>query len=242
MAHPGHETLLHHWLETERPTVFALTDGSGGAGRSRLDCSRELIEGAGASCGGAFGWAPDRLWYQAVLNHHAAPFLDALASIEAECAACDVATLVCDPVELFNPIHDLANALTHALAARLERRYGRSVGVSIYPIEDASRFRRDARRLPLDTAAAARKRAAIRRYTPLAHEYPRYENLATQDHEILAPDAPAFAWPPVLQEVPYYERFGQARLAERRYDALITYADHVRPLALEILQAALVAA
>ena len=44
IGHPGHETLLHHWIERERPVVFVLTDGSGGGAVARTTHSRRLIE------------------------------------------------------------------------------------------------------------------------------------------------------------------------------------------------------
>lgn len=43
MAHPGHELLLYHWLEIARPTVFALSDGSGGTQLPRAEHSKAII-------------------------------------------------------------------------------------------------------------------------------------------------------------------------------------------------------
>lgn len=36
IAHPGHELLVHGWLEVAHPRVFVLTDGSGRCAQSRL--------------------------------------------------------------------------------------------------------------------------------------------------------------------------------------------------------------
>ena len=43
ISHPGHELCVHHWLETARPDVFVLTDGSGRSGISRLDSTTKII-------------------------------------------------------------------------------------------------------------------------------------------------------------------------------------------------------
>jgi hypothetical protein len=131
-------------------------------------------------------------------------------------------------------MHDLTNAAAHALARRLENRRGATVQTLTYPIERPCDGV-GATALALNAAAAERKGAAILGYTPLADEYPRYRELATRDHEVLAADAPGFAWPAVLPEQPYYERFGKQRLRERRYNTLITYAAHVRPIAVQVL-------
>lgn len=233
VAHPGHETLLHHWIEQVRPVVFVLTDGSGGAEHSRLDYTRALLQRTGASCGGVFGIQPDREWYAAILGGDASPFHQAAVGIESECAARCVDTLVSDPVELFNPMHDLANVVAHAVARRLKVRRGAAPCMLTYPIEQAADAASGAP-VWLSQPAAARKSAAIQAYTPLAHELPRYRELVERDHELLRADS-GYPWPVTPQEEPYYERFGRQRLRQGLYGKLITYAEHVRPIAVNLL-------
>ncbi|TIU68722.1 MAG: hypothetical protein E5W25_11970, partial [Mesorhizobium sp.] len=48
VAHPGHELRVHHWMETAKPLVLVLTDGSGHLGVGRLDRTAEVLAGAGA--------------------------------------------------------------------------------------------------------------------------------------------------------------------------------------------------
>jgi hypothetical protein len=237
-AHPGHEALLHHWVEKTRPIVFLLTDGSGGEQGSRIDYSRRLLEAAGARCGAVFGEAPDRLWYRDLVHNDSARFVAAVERIAADCAAQNVSALISDPVELFNPIHDLANAIAHAVAHRLART-GRKISLHTYPIERPNAFPSETLApLALNADAARRKDAAILAYRPLTHEYPRYRALATARSELIAGDEPGFSWPERTPEEPYYERFGRQRLHERRYNTLIAYGAHVRPMALRILETA----
>lgn len=235
-AHPGHETLLHHWLERSRPSVFVLTDGSGGAAEARIEYSRRLVENAGARCGSVFGAASDQRWYRRLLAGDARPFDKVIDRIAEECLQLNVDALISDPVELFNPIHDLTNVIAQVVGQRLAARRGRAVDMLTYPIERPESFTaRAGSALALNKAAAARKDEAIAAYRPLAGEYPRYRELVTRDHELLIVDRPAFSWPAELREEPYYERFGRQRLLEGRYSTLLTYADHVRPLALQLL-------
>jgi hypothetical protein len=68
VAHPGHEVVLHGWLERARPSVFALTDGSGQLGRSRLDSTSAVLARAGAATGSIYGRFSDSEIYEAVLE------------------------------------------------------------------------------------------------------------------------------------------------------------------------------
>src|SRR5262249_24293626 len=68
VAHPGHELLLHPWLERSRPIVCALTDGSGGCAQDRSGRSRRIIVRTGAEVGPVFAAATDRDWYRAILT------------------------------------------------------------------------------------------------------------------------------------------------------------------------------
>jgi hypothetical protein len=194
-----------------------------------------LLVAAGAVCGGVFGAAPDRAWYADLLQGRPERFFAVLDLLESECRARGVVTIMSDPIEHYNPMHDLTNAVGHALAARLSTKR-QPIATLTYPIERPEALPIQGRRpLPLSPAASRRKGAAIQAYAPLADEYPRYRELATADHEIIALDDPGFAWPERLDETPYYENFGRARLRERRYGQLITYAYHVRPMAQAIL-------
>src|SRR5262249_46819579 len=68
IAHPGHELRVHGWLESARPEVFVLTDGSGHAGQSRLASTSRLLDCAGAWPGPIYGRVTDRTLYTALLD------------------------------------------------------------------------------------------------------------------------------------------------------------------------------
>ncbi|MGE0128099.1 MAG: hypothetical protein AB7U82_08465 [Blastocatellales bacterium] len=59
VAHPSHELRVHGWLETARPLVFVLTDGSGRSGKSRLDWTTQVLERAGVERGRVYGRLTD---------------------------------------------------------------------------------------------------------------------------------------------------------------------------------------
>src|SRR4051794_37292284 len=81
VAHPGHEIHVHGWLETTRPIVYVLTDGSGRSGRSRLKSTTRLLAAAGARPGVIYGRFADRALYEAVLRRDTALFRELAAEL-----------------------------------------------------------------------------------------------------------------------------------------------------------------
>ena len=67
IAHPGHELRVHHWLETARPEVLVLTDGSGRTNESRLGSTTTVLQRAGAAPGPVYGRFTDAELYQVML-------------------------------------------------------------------------------------------------------------------------------------------------------------------------------
>lgn len=223
VAHPGHELRLTAWMERERPLVCILTDGSGGGSQPRTGFSRDLITRCGAEAGPVFGPLSDRAWYAAILAGDTAPFLDAAERIAA--VAAPGALVVADPVEGYNPMHDLCAAVGDRVAALA------GGPRATYPLMVP---RSDGEVLRLDAAAEARKREAVEAYTPMLAEAEaamRAEPEALLEERLL----PAgFDWPPAMRPAPIYELFGQALTMTGLYAEAIAYGRHVRPIALRL--------
>jgi len=232
IAHPGHELLLHHWMEVNHPVVFALTDGSGSEGMNRSPYSRRVVMAAGGTVGPVFGIAPDRRWYDAILDGDADMFRDVAACIAAACLERGVTEIVTDPVEFFNPMHDLCAALARCLARRIQAATGREIALYDYPIESPPAARVDSV-IALDSGALERKWSAAASIPPLAHEMARRDRAAHAVERLRRVDA-AEGWPLPLTREPLYESIGRERIAKGSYERLITYAQHVRPLALRL--------
>ena len=248
VAHPGHELLLHHWLERAQPVVCALTDGSGGRAQDRSGRSRTIIERAGARVGPVFAAASDREWYRAILARDRRLFDAAAVEIAQMCRVEGVTQVVADSLEFFNPMHDLCSCLAQNVSMRLQGSGGSaaagavsasgvvaaSVELLTYPIE-----RHDmASAKPhyvwvLDEAAMERKLAAAAEYHELTTEVERRRITAIEylaSERLFSVDIHR-VWPRRPPEEPYYEKFGRETIARGTYAELITYADHVRPLA-----------
>ncbi|MGD9982111.1 MAG: hypothetical protein AB7H66_01025 [Hyphomonadaceae bacterium] len=225
LAHPGHELLLHHWMERTRPRVYLLTDGSGGAKSSRVHFSAACVERAGATAGGVFGEASDKSWYRALADRDAAPFADVAERIVRDLAT-RASLVVCDPVEGFNPMHDMAAAVAAYVCARTGSQ------LATYPLVHRAGDEPAIETLTLGSEALQRKREAIAAYTELAGETDSFavHDQASWAVEHLFAAPPLLEWFDQLPEHPDYERIGAERVASGRYQSALTSAGHVRPV------------
>ena len=232
VAHPGHELLLHHWLERAQPIVCALTDGSGSHAQDRSGRSKRIIQRAGAQVGPVFAAATDREWYRAILALDRRLFDGAAAQIAEVCRAEGVTQIVADALELFNPMHDLCSCLAQNVSMRLQG--SGDIELLTYPIERPDMLSADPEyAYALDDAALRRKLDAAAEYHELTSEVER-KRISAMEHlasERLFSVDIRRVWSPVAPEEPFYEKFGREMITRGTYAELITYAGHVRPLA-----------
>ena len=231
-AHPGHELRLFGWMERHKPTVFLMTDGSGG-GASRTNHSLQSIQRAGARPGGIFGLAPDREWYVAILSADLTMFDTMIGAIVDTAIADGASLIVSDAVDGYNPMHDLCEVVAAAATLRLKRQdydvsHLVSRAVAGGDDEDIVSETR------LDCNTLLRKQAAVAAYAPIAEEV---QNLLAEDPDALSREQlrrPTFAWR--AHWSPSWEKIGASRVAASKYARRIEYERHVRPLALALLK------
>ncbi|WP_457154337.1 hypothetical protein [Mesorhizobium sp. P5_C1] len=231
LAHPGHELRIHHWLELKKPRIYLLTDGSGGRHSSRTQYSRDLVEAAGATAGAVFGDIPDAIWYKALLARDSGVFADVLTRISADLSHMHEVQIVSDAVDGYNPMHDLAFAFGNALKRRLQgTKPGRKqlCSAAVPNVPGAVEVE-----IQLDSAARARKMAAVQAYTPLADEARQILERDPQcfDRELLI--SQQFDWD--APWTPEWERIGKDRVAKKIYDRCITFKENVQPVAQQLM-------
>jgi len=242
VAHPGHELRVHHWMETAKPLVLVLTDGSGHLGVGRLDRTTEVLAGAGARPAGAFfGKMADRDLYRAILTGEAETFqqlVDEMTTILADEAIDYVAA---DAVEGFNPGHDVCRLLVNAALARLRGQNGSELPNLEFPLEaDALRRETEAPggiELHLDAAAFDRKLGAIDNYPELTEEADRLRaahGLASFGVERLTPVDYHLDISECSEQPPAYERWGEQRVKSGYYKTVLRFKEHVEPLARQL--------
>lgn len=235
IAHPGHELRVLAWVRRVRPRAFPLTDGSGTTDSPRLDESVALLESAGATLAPAAVPAlPERAYYRALLDGDIGFFLTVAEQLRAAFAHDGIERAAGDALEYFNTIHDLCRYLLDAVCLRLQRS-GQTVENLAFLLEERpDRVPAEGQvHVALSAEELAWKRAAATGYEALRGEVERAlaeHGEAAFHHEFLCRcTAPSFLAQPEAE--PYYEKRGREQVARGRYSTVITFRQHLAPVA-----------
>ena len=239
IGHPGHELRVFHWLETVRPVVFVFTDGSGGSGHSRLPSTTRILDQVGASKGSFYGALTDSEIYQAILNRDFDLFIKLARELARFLMDETVSYVAGDSAEGYNPTHDICRLVICAavdLANRSRVNAVKDFDFQLTGAANGNSANHDLR-IELDDNAFARKMDVARSYSGLEAEVNNALNTNSElafrieclrpvgnCRDIFSRDAK-----------PYYEEYGEKRVAEGKYGEVIRYREHVLPLA-EALQ------
>jgi hypothetical protein len=246
IAHPGHEIRVHAWLEQAQPLVYVLTDGSGFAGRSRLESTTRLLRRAGARRGAIYGRYTDHQIYQAVLTHDHQLFVGIAQELAAEIEGERIELIVGDAQEGAILTHDVWRCVIDSAIALAEQRTGRRIQsfdffLEASPLAAAAAAGNLAIPLRLDEPAWQRKLAAARSYPELREDVERALAAFGEDAfrlEYLRPVAVADSEGATWLVAPQYERHGESQVKQGRYAQVIRYAEHVAPLRQALLREA----
>jgi hypothetical protein len=239
IAHPGHELRVHNWLETARPLVFVLTDGSGRTAQSRLASTSKILAQTGATASPIYGRFTDASIYAAILGgqHHA--LLSLVDELVDALIASQIDYVAGDALEGYNPSHDLCRYLIGAAVELAGRRSRREITnydflLTGRPDECPVEHRHYAIKLSLDAAALERKLAAAHGYPELLHELNeavRQFGVNPFSTEWLRPVDNRAGLQPAENEFPFYETYGEKQKAAGHYQHVIRLREHLLPLA-----------
>ena len=253
VAHPGHELVVHGWLETARPLVLALTDGSGRSGRGRVESSVQIIESAGARVDEFFGVITDAEAYEALLRGSVDLFVSLTIRLAQRLIDEKITTVVGDAAEGINPVHDVCRVMINAAVAMASEsgRTVRNLEFLLFRAHEVSGDRLGERdiHLTLVTDAHARKLSVARAYHELTpevtaalngtlevlHEFPDLASLVDKTVSTLSADAyRSECLRTVVRQrnasQPFYELYGERLVAAGRYAEVLRYQTHVLPI------------
>jgi len=247
IAHPGHELLVHGWLEQAQPLVAVLTDGSGRNRTSRLDSTTRVLNGVGATPAAVYGAYADRRVYEAVRLGDEQFFLAISRALEEQLVSTNVELIVGDAAEREILAHDVWRAVVDAAVARAGRRLEHAIANYEFPIQRHANASHDhaesaavATRQIADSVitcelshqAMTRKLAVARGYEPLREQVEtliEHRGVEWFRSERLSPARPAWS-EPFDDEPPQYEDHGRQLTHARHYPEAIEFHRHVRPL------------
>ena len=239
VGHPGHELRVYGWLARTRPVVHVLTDGSGSNGVSRLASTSALLEDIGASRGSLYGRMTDREIYAAMLAGDHSRFIALAEELAAALVHTRIDLVAGDAIEGFNPSHDVCRYVMNAAVRLASRACGRAIDCYAFPLDAApapccSGLHGGALRVCLDDQLLERKLQAAHGYVELQPEVQgalaRYGTEPFRSEYLYPVDlADPYGWD--LERVPAYESYGAQRVRTGAYDQVVTFREHVKPLA-----------
>lgn len=221
-----------------RPIVHVLTDGSGSDGQPRIDSTTALLEGVGAAPGSIYGRLSDREIYRAILAGDHERFIALAEELAATLVRDAVDCIAGDAVEGFNPSHDVCRYVINA-AVRIASAAGQPMACYAFPLDGAPDAGPDAQRdralrTQLDDRMLDRKLHAAHDYAELRSEVQSalqrfgkepFRSECLWPVDLMDP----YGWDP--ERVPYYESYGAQRVATGAYEQVVTFREHVKPLA-----------
>ena len=258
IAHPGHELRVHGWVETVRPSVWVLTDGSGRSQCSRIDSTTRIIAAAGANAGPIYGDLTDTQLYAAVLDLNHQQFIQIVDMLADDLVRDEVEYVVGDAAEGYNPAHDICRLIINAAVTIARCKSKRTIGnyeFSLVGADSGYHFETGAMSLNLDNESLNRKLYALGHYPELRAEVEAALNgggsVGLQQHPELARRAGFQTRTEhnlrreILRPVnrnggrsqngngtrPFYEEYGETRVAAGHYRRVLRYREHVMPLA-----------
>jgi hypothetical protein len=236
-GHPNHELAILGFVQRLRPRLLFLTDGGG---EERVEETRRSLADLGLLDHARFlGWSEPTL-YRALLAGDRAVFAEIVSQVRAEVEAWAPRQVLCESIELYNPLHDVTLPIVRAATRGMS-----GIELVEFPLiaqmpTSAERYR--VQRLPeartgaalhlTSEELAAKLRARDDHYSCLRRQLGSVLDDVGRDHmaiEFFAPALDVFP-PPGEQHALRYE--WRARLLKDRgeIDGVITYRDHFLPL------------
>jgi len=239
VAHPGHELMVHGWLEMVRPRVFVLTDGSGHSKQSRLSSTTKILSQACAERGSIYGRLTDSAAYSAILNNEFEQFTDFAGELSAAFVNERIDFVAGDALEGYNPMHDVCRLVINAAVTIARRARGQAIAnfeFSLIGQPDASERPLNGNEvwLQLDETSLARKISVARGYAELAGEVSNalgVRAVAAFGVEHLRPVDPQAGLDRCDERPPFYEQYGEKQVAAGHYTRVLRYREHIAPLA-----------
>jgi len=261
IGHPGHELRVHNWLETARPEVWVLTDGSGRSQTSRIDSTTHVLDKVGARPGPAYGYMRDVDVYDDVLHLNHDPFIQLVHQLTNALIEGQIDVIAGDAQEGYNPTHDICRLVINSAVELVKRKRGKPIVNYDFalvgpPHRGPADLLDSARCLTLDDRAFARKIEAARNYPELQAEVEGAlnatvnENLRENDElsqrlrstfgvtdansfrvECLRPVNNITSTDPFNGDIPFYEAYGEKQVKAGLYQQVLRYREHMQPLA-----------
>jgi hypothetical protein len=246
LGHPGHELKVLGWLSEYSPFVYVVTDGGGRHGVSRVPSTAALVTEFGGQLGDVFGCVSDAAIYYAMLYKDISFFLELVHRIAASLIEHRIDFVAGDAAEGFNPTHDICRAMINAAVTMVRAAVSRRIANYEFSLTEweqrgPEEHNQQCVHLRLDDSLLCRKLLAAEGYVELREEVRRA--LAQRGREYFRIECLRETAEPGMPQQdspkPYYETWGEKRISEGKYTAVIRFREHILPITDEIFRYAL---
>ena len=245
-SHPNHELAVYGLLQRLRPYLVYLTDGGGGA---RLAETRRGLAGIGLSGRARFLNHTEASFYEALIARDSGFYRRVAEEVRVSVRALRPARILCDAVEFYNPLHDMALPVVRAALRgpadaqvfEVPLVYQRPAEAESYEVQRVPASRRGAQlefhlsERELDRKVRARDEvytALVEQMGPLVSGLPR-AHLAREFVARARSSVPEPAADVVLR----YESRARLLALRGEIEREITYREHYLPVASPLLEA-----
>ena len=181
----------------------------------------------------------DREIYAAMLAGDHARFIALAEELATALLHARIDLVAGDAIEGFNPSHDVCRYVINAAVRLASAARGRAIDCYAFPLDAPPEAwgrgpQAGAVRVDLDDQLLDRKLQAAHRYVELQSEVQgalaRYGTEPFRSEYLYPVDlSDPYGWDP--ERVPCYESYGAQRVKTGTYDTVVTFREHVRPLA-----------
>lgn len=239
IGHPGHELRAYAFIKKYKPDVFILTDGSGSKNASRIHQSIKLLDSLGAKFQESVQTFSDTQLYKIILEQDLSKISSYINNLKEIILKNDYDMIVGDALEGFNPTHDICRYLINGIVSDISSNHSKTILNYDFVLDSApNNISKDNNvgglSLKLSEDEFEMKINAAMNYPELKYEV---------DTAVEKYGKEAFLWESFgkisdLNQIsnwntqkPYYETFGEKRIKEGSYSSLITFENHIKPIA-----------
>jgi hypothetical protein len=241
-GHPNHELAIFGFVQRARPHLLFLTDGGG---QARVDESRRALASIGLANRAKFlGWREQTL-YNALLATDVAVLLQLVEQVRKELIAIAPRQVLCESIELYNPLHDITLPIVRAAARDM-----RDLEIIEFPLiaqEPSMEERYRVQRFPLHrTPIAISLHAAEleRKLRARDHEYQSLRRTTGSVLDVSPQHAATEVFASATEALPTpgrdhvlrYEWRGRLLRERGEIERVITFADHFVPAVMALAE------
>ena len=233
IGHPGHELRVFRFIEIYKPRVYVLTDGSGSHGVSRIHNTAAILEKCGATLSPIMGYFTDKEMYKMLLEKEYDRLFTCIDEISDDLQKNNITVIAGDAIEGYNPTHDLCRYMINHLASYLEKKLKSPIKNFDFLLDGLDiTWSQKLLQIQLDDADFERKYKTAESYLELSVEVKRavekYGKTPFKTEYLREVKKP-YHYDLWENEIPYYEKYAEEKVASGVYNEVVSFREHILP-------------